>query len=91
MDRDLTQEEKEKIINLGAMQYDEDKMAIVLGWEKDEVKKEMGDANSEVKKLYNKGSVLSEYILNVKLFEMAKAGDLKALEKFKWVVKNQNQ
>jgi hypothetical protein len=79
MDRNLTPEEQEKIINFGAFGYQNEEMSIILGWD---TKKEMSDKNSEFSKLYEKGKVVSEYLLMTKVFEMAKAGDLKALEKY---------
>lgn len=81
MDRHLTDEEKEKIVNFGAFQYDAEEMAIILGWELKEVVSAM-KTNGEYKQLYDKGAVVSDYLLEVKVFEMAKAGDLKAIEKF---------
>ena len=81
MDRALTQEEKEKVINCGAFSYENERMAIVLDWSVEEVDRMMKDKKSELYRLYNKGLMLSEYVLMTKLFEMAKSGDIKALDK----------
>jgi hypothetical protein len=82
MDRDLTNEEKEKIINFGAFSYKEEKMAVILGWTLQEIEKEFRNKKSEFSMLYEKGKAVSEYLIDVKMFEMAKAGDLKAMEKY---------
>jgi len=82
MDRNITEQEQEKIINFGALYYDAEKMAIILEWPLKEVETLMKDEKSEFKKLYRKGAAVAEYLLNVKIFEMAKAGDLKAFDKY---------
>lgn len=85
MDRNLTDQEREKIINFGACSFDAEIMSAVLGWPVVEVQKMM--RGGEFLELYKRGAAVAEYLLNVKLFEMAKAGDIKALEKFQAMIK----
>lgn len=82
MDRIITDQEKEKIINFGALYYDNENMSIILGWPQKEIDSLMKDEKSEYKQLYKKGSSVASYLLNVKIFEMAKSGDLKAFEAY---------
>lgn len=82
MDRIMTDSEKEKIINFGALYYDAANMATILEWPLKEVESLMKDEKSEFKKLYLKGGAVADYLLNVKIFEMAKSGDLKAFDKY---------
>ena len=51
----------------------------------------MKNKSSEYAKLYEKGSAVAEYLLNVKIFEIAKAGDLKAIEKYQRLIEQRNR
>jgi hypothetical protein len=52
-----------------------------MGFNKNEVEKAMKDVNSVFYELYEAGKNQSMYLLDLKLFEMAQSGDIKALEK----------
>lgn len=84
MERNITEQEKQKIINFGAFGYTSDKMASILMWDKKEVDAFLSDANSEFFRLYRHGDEMCDYVLDLKLFEMAQSGDLKALQKFEF-------
>lgn len=81
MERNIDEAMKEKIINCGAFGYDEKRMAAILELTVKEVK-ELMDSESEFEQLYERGKMRGDYVLDLKLFEMAQAGDLKALEKY---------
>lgn len=81
MDRNLTSEEQEKVANCGAFGYDIKTMAVVLNIDSADLEKIMKDEKSEISILYKKGKILREYVLMTKLFEMAKSGDIKAMDK----------
>lgn len=76
----LSKEEEEKIINFGAFGYKAPKIARLLGLDEKEVKKQLEDKSSQMFLLYQKGQDMAEYVIDLKLFEMAKSGDMKALE-----------
>lgn len=80
--KSISEETEEKLVNFGALGYPAQKMANVLGWDLKEVQKLMDDKKSDFYLLYQRGADLADYLLDKKLFEMAKAGDLKALEKY---------
>jgi len=80
--RNLTSEETDVIINLGAFQYPAAKMANVLGWTEPEVTAEFTNQKSEFYKLYTSGKDKADYVIDLKLFELAQTGDLKALDEF---------
>lgn len=82
MERFLEKEEIEKIINFGAFGYEEVRMSNILGWELEEVRMLMEDKNSEFSKNYAVGEDKAQYVIDMKLFEMASGGDMKALQKF---------
>lgn len=84
MERHITDQEKEKIVNFGAFRYSNDRIASILGWDVDEVNKLMDDESSEFCKLYHRGVDTADYVIDMKLFEMAQQGDLKALQKFEF-------
>lgn len=81
MERNITAKEKEQILNLGAFQYKSEMCADVLGWDKTEIKTLLKDKNSEFHKIYNRGFVRAQYVIDLKLFEQAQSGDIKSLDK----------
>lgn len=76
MVRDITEKEKEIIINCGQMDYPIKKIAVILDIEESEL-----STDETFQALYQKGKALGEYVIDQKLFDMAIAGDLKALQK----------
>jgi len=82
MERNITEEQKEQIINFGAFDYRSEKISHILMWELKEVEKLIRDKKSEFYKLYMKGLHTRDYVLDEKLFDMSRSGDLKALEEF---------
>jgi len=78
---EIKKEQEEQIINFGAFEYDEKKIASILGIDIKEVEKEISDKNSLLSKLLEKGKDMSDYVIDLKLFDMGKSGDIKALEK----------
>lgn len=78
---DILKEQEEKIINCGVFDYDAEKIANILELNQNEVEIEMKNKKSDFNKLLKKGKDISDYVIDLKLFEMAKAGDIKALEK----------
>jgi len=77
----LTEEQEKKIKNMGALGYQPSIIASIMGFNKNEVEKAMKDVNSVFYELYEAGKNQSMYLLDLKLFEMAQSGDIKALEK----------
>lgn len=82
VERAISEEAEEKIVTFGALSYHPRQMANVLGWELKEVEGLMASPDSAFFKLYERGADMAEFVLDKKLFEMAKAGDLKAMEKY---------
>lgn len=70
------------IVNFGAFVYDPGKMANIIGWDETEITGLMKDKTSQFRKLYDKGRDTADYVLDLKLFELARTGDLDALEEF---------
>jgi hypothetical protein len=74
-------EHKEDIINFGAFGYDAAKISSILEYDIKEVEKQLKDAKSELNILMQKGRDMADYAIDKKLFEMARSGDIKAMEK----------
>lgn len=89
VERRIDEQDEEKIVNFGALNYTPAKMASILDWPEDEVDELMKDQKSRFSRLYHKGADLSDYLIDKKLFEMAKAGDLKALQQYEFRKKQQ--
>jgi len=84
---EIKKEQQEQVINFGAFDYNAKKIASILAIEKNEVEEELKNKNSQLSKLLQKGKDMSDYVIDLKLFEMAKTGDIKALDKLesrKW-------
>lgn len=81
MERTITEKEKEMIINFGAFEYSAEYCAGVLAWPVKDVDQAMKKQDSEFMLAYNAGRLRSEYVIDLKLFEQAQAGDIKSLEK----------
>lgn len=77
----INKEQEEIIINCGAFNYDARKISNIINFDIDYVTSQVKDANSEISILLKKGKDLSDYVIDLKLFELAKSGDIKALEK----------
>lgn len=81
---ELNKDQKEKIINMGAFNYDASRIASVIEVEQIIVEKELKNTDSELCKLLKKGADLSDYVIDLKLFNLAQSGDIKALEKLEY-------
>ena len=77
----ILKENEGQIINFGVFGYDALKMGSILNIEETEIDKEMKNEASDFYKLFQKGRDMADYVIDLKLFEMAKSGDIKALEK----------
>ena len=75
-------ENKEMIVNFGAFGYDAKKMSSILGVPEVEIVQELQNKDSEFAKLFQKGVDMSEYVIDLKIFKVAKSGDLAAIALF---------
>ena len=75
----ITDEQKEIIINCGMFEYSPERISNVLGIDLDIILKEINDEDSEFNEYLKIGRDRGDYVIDLKLFEMAKIGDLKAL------------
>jgi hypothetical protein len=81
-------ENEEMVINMGLFHYDPRMIASLLGCEQSEVDKELANPKSQLCKLLQKGRDMGEYVIDLKLFDMAKSGDVKALDKLNIRIEN---
>lgn len=77
----IAKEAEEQIVNFGVFEYDTLKMSNILDVSEHEIIKEMKNTSSDFYKLYQKGVDMADYVIDLKLFDMAKSGDIKALDK----------
>jgi hypothetical protein len=91
MERIITDDQKEIIINLGALNYSAIDCAAVLEWPEEETIALFTNTKSEFHKLYQRGKVRSDYVIDLKLFEQAQQGDIKSLEKLQLRINNRNR
>lgn len=77
----IEKEQEEQIVNFGVFEYDAEKIASILCLDVKEVQEEIESKTSLLSQLLQKGRDMADYVIDLKLFEMAKSGDIKALEK----------
>lgn len=78
---EYTNEIEEVIINCGAFAYKPDVIASLLKMEVMEIHDAMLNDQKFIK-LYKFGNDMANYKIDLKLFEMAKSGDIKAMQAF---------
>ena len=78
---EIKKEQEEQVINFGVFDYDAKKIASILEFDKNEVSEELKNKESKLSLLLQKVKDMADYVIDLKLFEMAKTGDIKALEK----------
>lgn len=78
---EYSNENEEIIINCGAFGYKADVIASLLRIDLFVIENAMVNDNQFIK-LYKFGNDMANYKLDLKLFEMAKSGDIKAMQAF---------
>jgi hypothetical protein len=77
----LTDDQKEMLHNMGGLSYPLESIVSVLApSDPSQFRKDFYDPNSEVAMIYKRGADHGQYILDTKLFALAKDGDLKAMK-----------
>lgn len=82
---EYTEEFLKKIVGVGTLGYSLNKIINVLDIDEKDVEQfteAFDKENSPVYIAYQKGVDKADYAIDMKLFEMAKGGDLKALQKY---------
>lgn len=82
---EYTEEFLKKIVGVGTLGYAIEKIINVLDIADKDVeafRKDFNQPNSIVRRAYQKGIDKADYAIDMKLFDMAKNGDLKALYKY---------
>lgn len=77
---EFTEEEKDQILSFGALSYKPEQIAKLWGKSREDAALLFDDPIFLV--LYEKGKAMAQFVIDKKLFDMARSGDLKALEKY---------
>lgn len=77
----LTEDQKKMLKNMGALGYPAKKISNIMKLDVSFLESQLSNQNSEIFKIYNEGADYASYIIDLKLFEMAQSGDIKAIEK----------
>ncbi|MBR1960618.1 MAG: hypothetical protein IKA34_08645 [Bacteroidales bacterium] len=78
----LTEEQKQELITLGELQWEEDKIAAFFGWDRKALHREMANPDSEISMLYLRGSLQAKFQLESRLLTDARDGNLTAAKQF---------
>ena len=79
---EINKDLEEKLINFGTFGYSMNKIAIILDIPMEDLIEKFEEEDSQYTRLYNRGQDLADYVIDEKLFALARGGDLKALDKF---------
>lgn len=79
---ELTDEIKQQIMNFGGLQYSPEKMGKLLDRSTEEIK-ELMQPHNHFCELYEKGKAQAQYEIDLSILNLAKGGDLKALDKYR--------
>lgn len=78
-----TEEQLKKMVHMGILDYSCEKCINVLDIEDEkQFTNDFSNQNSEIYKAFKKGKDKSDYAIDLKLFEKAKDGDLRALAEY---------
>lgn len=77
----LNEDQIKMLRNMGALGYPPSKIASIMEFSITEVSTLMNNENSEFYKIYMSGHDLANYLINLKLHDMALSGDIKAIDK----------
>ena len=81
----------ETVINMGALRYPADKIASILGENLQDIENELLNEGSQLSTLLKRGRDMADYVLDLKLFELAKSGDINAMDRFNLLINKQKQ
>jgi hypothetical protein len=80
---ELTDEILQKIEQCGVLGYPASKICSILNIEnEDEFLRGFNDPNSKTYKFYQRGVDKGDFAIDLKIYELAKGGDLDAIDKF---------
>ena len=83
MSTEYSEETIKTMVHMGILGYDVDKCLNIVEVDNEEqFKKDFENPQSVIAKSYKKGKDKADYAIDMKLFEKAKSGDLKALQKY---------
>ena len=78
-----SEEQIKKMVHMGILGYDVSKIINILDIEDEkQFKKDFENSNSEIAKAYQRGKDKGDYAIDLKLYEKAREGDLKALAEY---------
>lgn len=78
----LTDEQRDELIQLGELQWEEDNIAAFFGWDKKQLHRELQDSSSEISTLYLRGQLQAKFHIEGRLLSDAKGGNLTAAKQF---------
>jgi len=78
----MNEDQRTMLKNMGALSYSCENIAMILGVsDLEEFELEFNNPKSDTYKIYHQGQAEAKFMLDLKLLQMAKDGDLKAMDK----------
>lgn len=86
----LTEEIREKLLSLGALDWSTDDIACLFGWNKESLYTELSNPNSEISQILYRGKLQKRAELELSLFNAATRGDLKATKQLSEIMRDKS-
>ena len=77
----LNENQIKMLKNCGALGYPASKIASVMELPIKVIEDGLGDKESDISKAYQAGIDYADYVIDLKLFDLARQGDIKAMDK----------
>lgn len=84
----LSDQNKEDLVNLGALHWGEDRISAFFGWDREALHRELSDENSEISKLLMRGELEAAFKLESKMLADAQAGNLSSAKELRDIVRD---
>ena len=86
----LTDEQTKQIRQAGALHYSDKRLAVLLQMPVEQVVKQLADTESAMAKAYNEGMIQAAYVIESKVFEKARAGEIAAIELYYQIISRED-
>lgn len=87
---ELSDKDKEDLVQLGGLRWSEEKIAAFFGWDRKALKLELETPGSEISQLLLKGELEADFKLEARLMSDAQAGNLTAAKQFKDLMRDRS-
>lgn len=86
----LTDKDREELVQLGALRWNEEKIAAFFGWDRKALKAETDNPESEISRLLLRGEMEADFKLESRMMNDAQSGNLAAAKQFSELMRDRS-